>query len=107
MKTEQLPTHWVRIYMSGPIAVAEQVCRDECYREGLCVTIEPTRFIYTGGQEDGFVVGLINYPRFPTTPDLIDERARVLAERLLGATKQHSALLQTPWRTTWLTTREP
>ena len=99
------PTHWARIYMSGPIDVAKQVLRGECLRVGLCVTVEPTVFIYTGGEETGFVVGLVNYPRFPATVEAINQRARELVGLLLDATHQHSAMLMTPSHTDWLTRR--
>jgi ferredoxin len=55
VKTEE--TYTVRLYLSGPVEVAKQVLREECMREGLCVTIEPTTYIYTGGEEAGYVVG--------------------------------------------------
>jgi hypothetical protein len=103
-KTEQ--TFWVKIYLSGPISIAEQVCRQECLREGLCVTIEPTTFIYTGGQEVGYVVGLVNYPRFPTTPEELIARARDLAMKLLDVTCQHSVLIMSPNLTEWISKRE-
>lgn len=50
---------------------AYEICRDFCNIVGLCVTVTPTRFIYTKGNgiadgyEDGCFVELINYPRFP------------------------------------------
>lgn len=103
-KTE--PTFWARIYASGPISIAEQVCREECLRDGLCVTIEPTKFIYTGGEEAGYVVGLINYPRFPATPEQIAERAKALAMLLLERSCQHSILVMTPTGTAWYSLRE-
>lgn len=106
MTTKTEPTHWARIYMSGPIETAKDVCREACMAKGLCVTIEPTLFIYTGGEEAGYVVGLINYPRFPSEPDLITERAEQLARVLMHRTYQHSALVMTPQKTTWMTTRE-
>jgi hypothetical protein len=105
MKTLTAPTYWARIYLSGPIDVARQVCRAECLREGLCVTIEPTTFIYTGGEEAGYVVGLVNYPRFPASGDEISARADALAVALLVATHQHSALVATPDATVWHTLR--
>lgn len=106
MRTEIVNTWTARIYMSGPIEIAKQIIRQECLRDGLCVTIEPTLFIYTGGEESGFVVGLINYPRFPSCPEEITRRARVLAGLLLDATFQHSALLMTPEISEWITKRE-
>jgi hypothetical protein len=100
------PTFWARIYMSGPIDAAKQALRADCLREGLCVTIEPTLFIYTGGEETGFVVGLVNYPRFPSTPEAITHRAEQLIDALLLATHQQSALLMTPQKTRWVSQRQ-
>jgi hypothetical protein len=72
----------------------------------LCTTIEPTLFIYTGGEESGYVVGLVNYPRFPTSPEALLQRARDLMHALLAATHQHSALLVAPDVSEWITCRE-
>jgi len=100
------PTHWhATIYMAGDVSVAAQVCREECMRAGLCVTIEPCEYIYTGGQETWFSVRLINYPRFPSSPSAITARAKALAELLIKRTCQWSALVITPNHTEWLTTR--
>ena len=98
-------THWARIYMSGPIEVAKQIIRAECLREGLCVTVEPTTFIYTGGEESGYAVGLLNYPRFPCEDATLTARAYDLMMLLLNGTHQHSALLVTPEKTEWVSKR--
>lgn len=98
-------TFRVQLFISGPIEIAKQVLRAECLREGLCVTIEPTTFIYTGGEESGYVVGLLNYPRFPVAWGVLVERARGLMTALLDATHQHSALMVTPTFTEWVTWR--
>lgn len=96
-----LETYWVKLYLSGPIEIAKQIIRKDCSEEGLCVTIEPTTFIYTGGEESGYVVGLINYPRFPWTQDRVTLRAESLLAKLLSGTFQKSGLLQTPSYTKW------
>lgn len=106
MKTAQCETYWARIYIAGPVEIAKQILREECLREGLCVTIEPTTFIYTGGEESGYVVGLINYPRFPASFESLDTRARKVMNLLLENTFQHSALFMTPVSTEWITKRE-
>lgn len=105
MTTKQEPTGWVKLYLSGPIEVAKQVLRKECLRIGLCVTIEPTSFIYTGGEEAGYVVGLVNYPRFPKPQSALDALGRELGQILLEKTYQQSVLVMTPETTTWITTR--
>lgn len=102
---KSVPTATARLYLSGPIEVAKQIIRADCLREGLCVTVEPTTFIYTGGEEAGYVVGLVNYPRFPSDQAAITARARDLMQRLLAGTHQHSALLVTPETTEWITSR--
>lgn len=106
MRTEISNTHMVRLYLSGPIEVAKQAIRADTLRAGLCVTIDPTTYIYTGGEEAGYVVGLLNYPRFPCEPQALEDRARDLLHKLLTATHQHSALMVTPERSEWITVRE-
>jgi hypothetical protein len=99
-------TFWVKIYSSGPIEVAKQIIRRDVLEKGLCVTIEPTTFIYTGGEEFGYVVGLINYPRFPNMDEEIWNRAISLALRLLNETFQNSILVMSPIKTMWLSKRD-
>lgn len=106
MHTNICTTYWAKIYIAGPIEQAKQIIRRECMKKGLCVTIETTLFIYTGGEEYGYVVGLINYPRFPASYEDIAERARDLMQKLLDETFQHSALLMLPNATEWITKRE-
>ena len=106
MTTKTVKTHRVRIYLSGSLHTIEEECRHECLRDGLCVTVDPTRFIYTGGEETGAVVGLINYPRFPTTKKELWKRAHALALKLLMVTCQNSVLIMSEDQTEWLSRRE-
>lgn len=105
LKTRVSPTHYATIHLAGDIQIAKQVCREYCINVGLCVTIEPQEFIYAGGQETGYRVGLLNYPRFPSTSDALIETARELSLRLMEKGCQWSALLVTPDDTYWLTRR--
>lgn len=73
--------------------------------DGLCVTVTPCNFIYTGGQESGVSIGLLNYPRFPKEPTAITARAMKLAERLMVDLCQWPALVVTPEETTWINRR--
>ena len=106
MIERECPTLRYQLYLSGPIEIAKQVIRRECLREGLCVTIEPAMFIYTGGEETGYVVGLLNYPRFPSDELKLRQRARDLMLLLLEETFQESALLIGPSTTEWVTKRK-
>lgn len=102
MKELTESTYWVRIYASGPIEIAKQVIRRECLPGGLCVTIEPTQYVFLGGEEGGYVVGLVNYPRFPETPENVLERAKDLALKLLDETYQISILVMAADKTIWI-----
>jgi hypothetical protein len=98
----KLPTYQIKIYLSGSIEVAKQVIREHVLKNPLCVTIEPTTYIYTGGEETGYVVGLLNYPKFPRSTSELDDRAHNLAELLLVKTFQRTALITNAKTTTWL-----
>ena len=106
MATAQTSTYWVKIYIAGPIAVAKQIIRREAKQQGLCVTIEPTTYVYTGGEELGYVVGFINYPRFPAEPSSIWARAEKLAEVLKTETYQSSYTIMDPTQSVWVSDRE-
>lgn len=43
----------------------EEAVQKYCNEVGLCVTVTETNYIFTGGSEKGYIIGLINYPRFP------------------------------------------
>jgi hypothetical protein len=101
MRVEQALSYPVSIFMAGNSLEAENICRDYCDEVGLCVTVTHTVYAYTGGRESGFVVGLINYPRFPTDPHDIIDKASALADRLREGLGQESYSIQTPDRTIW------
>lgn len=86
-----IPTYIATIWLGlkkgyiGPsygLDEVEKVCQEYCDIVGLCVTITPTRFIYSKGNEDGCAIGLINYPRFPADPAVIKWKAFELAGKL-------------------------
>lgn len=105
MKAE-CSTYTATIYMGGDLARAEQVCREYCMAVGLCVTVEPTKFIYTGGEETGVRIGLINYPKYASTPEAILGRAKNLANLLREELCQYSWSIVTPDATHWDDLRE-
>lgn len=72
------------------------VCQKYCDEVGFCVTFTKTNYIYSNGNEPGVIVGIINYPRFPTTPLFIKERALILAKLLQKEAKQHKVSVVFP-----------
>lgn len=103
-KTEK--THRVEINIAGDVKTAEQVCREFCMEVGLCVTVTPTMFVYTGGAEAGVKIQLINYPRFPSTPDTLMLTAQQLAARLQKQMCQHSYSIVADNETFWSSLRD-
>lgn len=105
MKHVTEPAYTVDIFVAGSVADATRICREHCMEIGLCVTVAPTEFVYTGGAESGVRVGLVNYPRFPALPSEIREKAIALAERLMVGLYQTSALVQGSDVVVWVTRR--
>lgn len=106
MKSHAVASYTVRLYMAGDIEIVKQFLRKEVYppNAGLCVTVEKPTYIYTGGgEEEGFVIGFVNYPRFPKATSEIWKRAFDIAYKLITHLGQWSALLVAPDRTEWLT----
>jgi hypothetical protein len=69
---------------------------------GLCVTVTDTLFVYVHGSEPGLIVGLINYPRFPDTPEGIEGKALALAESLMRVCRQIRVSVVFPDKTVML-----
>jgi hypothetical protein len=106
MKTSTGGAYNVDIWMAGDLAQAKQVCREFCMTEGFCVHIHAVDYIYTGGQEAGFKVGCISYPRFPTAPFVLRQKAERLAILLMTQLCQHSYSITCGDKTTWHSRRK-
>jgi hypothetical protein len=100
------PSFNVDIHMAGDINAASLLIQKYAIEVGMCITLSPQSFIYTGGREEGFRIGFINYPRFPSKPDEITAKAFALASMLMFELGQHSYSIVTPVETTWVSRRE-
>ena len=89
-----------------PIEDVKSICQSFCDEVGLCVTITPTEFVYTNGNENGCIVGLINYPRFPNTELNIRETAIKLGTKLLFLFNQKRLSIEFPDETVMLSDEE-
>ena len=87
-----IESYWANIYIAGDVTAIENACRAFCMT-GLCVTVTPTNYIFTGGSESGCIVGLIDYPRFPASSKEVWEKAVKLAKVLLDVTYQRSCTI--------------
>lgn len=63
---------------------------------GECITITPTKYIYKNGNEEGVVIGLINYPRFERKSEELTGRAFEIASMLMRKFKQYRVTITTP-----------
>lgn len=107
MGAGSVTTYQVTVYLAGDLAAIKQVVREFCYERGACVTVTQTTFVYTGGEEEGAALGLVNYPRFPSEPHELRARAEELARLLLPRCNQRSCLMVSTDTTTWLTVDPP
>ena len=94
------------IFIAGDIGQAKQTCRKYCFEVGLCVTVEAVTYIYTGGEELGVRVGIINYPRFPEDIEKLRLHASKLANLLMHDLCQHSYSIVGPDNIEWHSRRE-
>lgn len=98
-------TFHASIYVAGDFDDVRRLCKEFCAK-GLCVTVEKLHYCYTGGEESGVRVGLINYPRFPKSDEQIRETALDLAEFLRGRLYEDSFTVVFPDETVWSTHRQ-
>jgi len=64
---------------------ARAICQQYVDEASWCFSLTATEFIYKNGNESGCVVGLIYYPRFPTSNATIREHALAIGEQLRQA----------------------
>jgi hypothetical protein len=93
------------IYMAGDISDAKRFLVKRAAESGACWSVDPTEFVYSGGRELGFIVRIINYPRFPKPVDTLREDAIVLARALMIELGQGSCSIVGPDTTVWLNRR--
>lgn len=63
-----------------------------------CITITPTEFRYVKGNENGVIIGYIQYPRFPRSEHDIKCRALMLGYKLMHELRQYRVTVTTPYK---------
>ena len=101
MTRVEVASYPISLFIAGDVWQAETTCLEYCDVVGLCVTVTETTYCYTGGEEAGVIVGLIHYPRFPSTPAAIWAHGEALGAKLRDALGQQSYTIQAPDRTVW------
>lgn len=107
MNITTVPSFTAKLYIGGDIQTAKRLINKMVYFEGMCVTIDPTTFVYTGGEEAGMVIGLINYPRFPSAPEQIKAKATAIGDMLIRELNQRTYLILCSDETYWMACEPP
>ena len=108
MKITSCDTFTATIYIGtshtghGILYKGRDICQKYCDAIGLCVSFTETTFIYTGGNEAGLIVGLMNYPRFPKREEEIRDTAITLAKLLKAEYDQKRCSVVFPDKTIML-----
>lgn len=109
------PTYYANLYVGTRVSYtddvlatehARKVCQDYCNQVGLGLSFTQTEFIYVHGKEPGIIVGLINYPRFPTSTAGIKLHALSLGKQLLEVMKQERLSIVFPEETIMLESKD-
>lgn len=93
------------IYIAGSSEMAKHYCAEYCML-GLCVSVSDCEYVYTGGQEKGVKITLINYARFPTTQSDITGKAKNLGEFLCRKLHQSSFSVVSPCGSFFISRRD-
>ncbi len=64
------------------IEECKNFCQIYVNRVSWCVTVTETEFIYKDGREPGAIIGIIQYPRFPTDESELKRKTIDIAELL-------------------------
>lgn len=96
----------VTLYMGGSVNAVKDLLARRAAEHGVCWSVEPTEFIYSGGRELGVVVRQIAYARFPSS--LVSAMADMLAlgEWLMRETGQGSFSVVGPAESVFVSRRK-
>ena len=106
LEVKSANTYVFEIYMAGDISDAKRELVQIASERGACWSVDPTEFIYSGGRELGFIVRIINYPRFPKKHDELKQEAIDVGLRLMKALGQGSFSIVGPNTTLWYSRRK-
>ena len=82
--------------------IVRKELQEYCDRVSLCVSVTETNFVYKNGKEPGVLIGLINYPRFPSSDKKILEHAKEIGYALMYTLEQNRVTIITPTETIML-----
>lgn len=104
-KIVEAKSYPVSLFIGGDYDKAVKSTREYCDKYPWCFTVTKTKYVYTGGEEDGLIIGLINYPRIQWPPHVIRQHAIELGKKLIVDLDQQSFSVQDPHETVWYSWR--
>ena len=99
------PTTVIDIHICGDGYSLNKALSDYC-KIGFCISVIPCGYIYTEGAESGWLVRIINYPRFPKSRNDLKIEAINLADLLLFELGQESCSVICPDETIYIQVKE-
>ena len=106
MITKQAPSYHISIYCTGEKVALYAAIQSVCDSIGLCVSIFPCDYLFTGGMESGYEIRLINYPRFPSTKEAIKAKAMQVVEAIFTVNPKGSLTMVDPWDSVYMSERD-
>lgn len=102
MNIKNCDSYCVKIYIAGCYSIIKQACHDFVKEQPLCINLKRVEYIYTGGEESGVVIEIINYARFPKTEAEINNTALSLGNFIKDKANQKSFSIVTPTKSTYI-----
>jgi len=90
------PSCTYHIWIAGDYNRARFGCNNYCSSRGACFALTRVDYIFSGGEEAGVRVTIINYPRFPKSPDELKNTAIEMAYYLMAYLNQTSCSVEGP-----------
>jgi hypothetical protein len=75
---------------------AREIIQKYCNSVGLGVTVVFGTCVYTNGNEPCVIIGFINYPRFPKSPNEVYSQAEELGNKLADSMEQERFTIVAP-----------
>lgn len=91
------------VFIAGDYDECRVALRHWCADEGDCWALERVDYIYSGGEEAGIRLTRIDYPRFPSTPQELQDHAERMGAHLIERLYQTSCTVVGPVRSVMLT----
>lgn len=102
---KEAQSYTCHLWMAGDYNEARAFLRRHVIDKPDCYSIMPASYIYTGGEEQGFRISLITYPRIPREPEEIAINLELIGIQLCEHLGQGSFTVETPQKTSFFSRR--